>query len=340
MAESTLSLKYSTLRAKIGEEVLGFGSDSAQWSTQQSNQIQACLDGGLRWFYHPVPLPGEKHSHEWTFLQLKLDLTMTAPYNTGTVAVSSGVVTLSGGTFPAWAADGVFIINAVAYVVSSRDSGTQITLENTSSDADASSGASYELAREFYTLDDDFGGIDGFLTYRSEENRRVKVPVVSEGRIREQMMGGGGSFTGTPQMAAIRPKASDGTGQRFQLLPWPLADSDYRIEGRAHKYQNTLASDEYPLGGQAHAETILAACRAYAESEYDDKPHGPRYGEFIERLKASVSFDRSANVPEHLGMNRDRSDGPDYDGPEGEFHHGAHGYGASQYVTYDGLLGD
>jgi hypothetical protein len=65
------------------------------------------------------------------------------PYSTGTVAISSGVVTLSGGTFPSWAARGIFRVNGLTYTVDSRDSNTQITLDDTS--VAASSSTAYEI---------------------------------------------------------------------------------------------------------------------------------------------------------------------------------------------------
>lgn len=330
MAESTLSLKYSTLRANIGD-YLRYGRTSGSWSTAQGNQIQACLDGGLRMFYTPPPLPGEKHAHEWTFMKLKLTLTTTAPYVTGTVSAASGVVTFSDtGNVPSWAADGVLIVNAVAYDVDTRDDGSTVTLVDTS--VTIASGTSFELAREYYTMSDDFGGIEGPLYYRNEEQTLfIEIPVTSMANIRDRMSAGGGNWTGEPLMVAF--EATGGTtGQRYRLYPWPLADDEYYIEGQYHAYQDTLASDEYPLGGEAHSQTILAACLAYAEQFYNGG-RGVMYAEFIDKLRASVSFDRVAQVPERLGKNLDRSDGP----PES--------YGSSSIVmlpyhsTYDGDTG-
>ena len=59
-------------------------------------------------------------------------------YSTGTVAISSGVVTLSGGTFPTWAAEGVLGVGEELYQIKSRDSNTQITLYDTTATASGS----------------------------------------------------------------------------------------------------------------------------------------------------------------------------------------------------------
>ena len=70
-------------------------------------------------------------------------------YSTGTVAISSGVVTLSGGTFPTWAAEGVLGVGEELYQIKSRDSNTQITLYDTT--ATASGGTSFILYGQFET---------------------------------------------------------------------------------------------------------------------------------------------------------------------------------------------
>jgi len=72
MPQSTLDLSLSQLKAEIGE-FLGFGRGTdygdVAWSTRQENQIDSCLDSGLRMFYFPAPLPGEQSSYDWSFMR-------------------------------------------------------------------------------------------------------------------------------------------------------------------------------------------------------------------------------------------------------------------------------
>lgn len=68
------------------------------------------------------------------------------PYGTGTVTIVSGVVTLAGGTWPASAADRRLVVNGNVYEVATRDSDTQLTLENLAVNVGA--GASYSLVQE------------------------------------------------------------------------------------------------------------------------------------------------------------------------------------------------
>ena len=66
-------------------------------------------------------------------------------YYAGTVTVASGVVTLTSGSFPAWAASAATNINGTHYNVSTRGSSTAITLSDLTVNVPAAS--MYLLAR-------------------------------------------------------------------------------------------------------------------------------------------------------------------------------------------------
>jgi hypothetical protein len=113
-------------------------------------------------------IPGETAPHIWSFMSQVGKLTIRAPYSTGTVTIVAGVATLAGGTWPSWAAAGDLIVSGVRYSVNTRDSNSQITLNDTS--VTASAGTSYELIQFYYELASDFGSLiaDGFTYSRSE----------------------------------------------------------------------------------------------------------------------------------------------------------------------------
>jgi len=75
-------------------------------------------------------------------------------FSAGKITIASGVVTLADGTFPSWAAAGVLKLDNKYYYVDTRDGDTQITLDTSVTEADASS---YELKRAeyFFKADDD-----------------------------------------------------------------------------------------------------------------------------------------------------------------------------------------
>lgn len=80
----------------------------------------------------------------------------STPYTTGTIGIAAGVVTLSGGTWPNWAANGRLTVSGTTYTVNTRDSNTQLTLTNLS--VTVTAGTSYSLevataAAEHYFFD-------------------------------------------------------------------------------------------------------------------------------------------------------------------------------------------
>lgn len=75
-------------------------------------------------------------------------------YNTGTLALTNGsaVVTLSGGTFPTWAASGQLKINGQWHSISTRDSNTQVTMVTAWGEATVASGQAYVVFQDEYAL--------------------------------------------------------------------------------------------------------------------------------------------------------------------------------------------
>jgi hypothetical protein len=64
--ESTLSLNRDQLRQAVGIYA-GFGPTYSSYSSDSQAQVDLVIDAGLRSFYDPLPLPGEKESHVWSF---------------------------------------------------------------------------------------------------------------------------------------------------------------------------------------------------------------------------------------------------------------------------------
>lgn len=78
MAESQLSLTRTQLREAVGT-FLDLGFEVADYSTDDLLLIDRAIDAGLRQFYEPLPLPGERAAHTWSFL-----------YPIGTLSLVSG----------------------------------------------------------------------------------------------------------------------------------------------------------------------------------------------------------------------------------------------------------
>jgi len=170
-----------------------------------------------------------------------------------------------------------------------------------------------------YDLPADFGGVEGGFTY-DPSNPYPPIRTVGEGEVRERLACG--VSTGRPQLAAIRPKSSDGTsGQIQEVIFWPIVDGIYTLSYRYSVICNQLSETKpYPLGGMQHSQTILEAC--LAEAEGSDDQTGFHENQFLKQLTASIATDQRQSP----GIIRGRSQG--------------NSVRVGNLVTYNGVLYD
>ncbi len=221
-------------------------------------------------------------------------------------AASETKVILGGGTWPTWAiTHGTLTIGSTEFPISVRDSDTELTL--TTAVTTQQLDQTYTLTHNGnYDMDDDFGGIQGTLTYNSSDNRD-DIKIVGENNIRS--LRSTTSTRAAPQYVAFRPKETTGvTGQRWEAQFYPIPDSEYPLEFRFTAYIYKLdATNKFPFGGMAHGETIKQSILAAAEAQEDDNPTGPQYQKFIALLTASIGEDSKATTKRYFGQNLDRS---------------------------------
>lgn len=97
-------------------------------------------------------------AHRWSYYQGRGRVVTSAPYQTGTVdydhtgGSAERMLTLTGGTWPDWAAQGSVVINSILYEVASRISDSILTLTNGSNPGADLSAQSYSLIRDSYPL--------------------------------------------------------------------------------------------------------------------------------------------------------------------------------------------
>ncbi len=145
------------------------------------------------------------------------------PYDTGTLEIVDGVVTLSGGgTFPAWSAGGSLTVGYKPYVIDTRDSNTQVTLEDL--DADVSAGAVYNINA---AMED---GTFGIYEFRRDTTTGALVAVDTSGysasNNTEYLSGGGGS--------AVVVDTKFGCWANMRLEANDAAFSSVRVRADAH----------------------------------------------------------------------------------------------------------
>lgn len=156
----------------------------------------------------------------------------------------------------------------------------------------------------------DFGGLNGRIIPASTDGS-VQFPVAVVGR--EHLYGArasGSTSTGRPRMLYIEPKkgVQPGKSSRYQFQVFPIPDQEYTLQ--VWYYTIPDAPTEmlpYVYGGAPHAETFKAAVRAAYERYCLNIPAGPEMLIFVDRLRASVAYDRKFK-PVTLGPNLDRSD--------------------------------
>lgn len=291
---------YAHLMSEAGQ-ILYKDRHRATWSHEKRGKADAVVQRAVRKFYSPRPQGRDKYAHEWSFLRPVKTLTTRAEYNTGTVTISSGVVTGSGTTFASWMADGEMTHNGSLYTIASFTNTTTITLDDTTvTDATA---RSYSITQRIYDLPSDFVMLDGPLTYAYGETVLLDpIEVVGEWQIRQKYQDT--LAFGRPVLAAVRAK--DATSG-FEIMLWPSPNAAYSIEYRSRINPSALSdSNTTPYGGAEHYHTIVAAVQAEAELENGEPAH---FVELYDRqLSASISLDRKAQSPDTLGYNYDAND--------------------------------
>lgn len=291
MAESSLTPSYRVLREYVGEYLIGGDAYFDQYPDSEQRTIDRVIDSGLRWFYQPPAIGNPARVHDWTFLRDEYLLTTQPPYTTGSITIALGIVTLTGGTWPSWAADARLLVNGMDYLVDTRDSNTQLTLEDLT--ITVSTAATFELHVDDYTLPDNFGmqvGQPVYLPYAPL--CRFPLYLVSIQSIREdrsRML----SLGSQPYKCAIWPKPFDETvGNRWQITFYPKVSSTYQIQIPYRiRMERPTTEHAYPIGASDHAECVIAACMAAAE-RHKEQSAGVHYQRFMECLQSAVARDQ------------------------------------------------
>lgn len=286
-APGGMPTNYSDLLERVGHHLFGIRSG---YSADQVNDIENAITDGLRGVYS---------AHRWSFFHPLEQITTVAPYDTGTIEVVDGVVTLTDGTFPSWAANGVIKVDDEYQEVNTRDSDSQITLEDTSVDVDAGSG--YELSRLEYDLPTGFESIDNCLTYQpGQSNFYPPVEMRDDRYIRSKQQDD--PYTDRPLYFSLRTGEFDPTvGSRRRISFYPIADAAYVMTARMTLRPVAIdAVNQFPVGGEMLSQLILEACLASAERLYDET-EGVHTKRFQELLPLAIRNDQLVSSPTQLG---------------------------------------
>lgn len=280
---------YQSLMERVGRFLYGTRSG---YSSDQTNDLEDCILDGLRRVYS---------AHDWSFFRPVEDITTTAPYTTGTIVVVDGVVTLTTGTFPSWAADGLLYADSGYYSVASRDGNTQLTLDDTTVDIDA--GTTYELGRPDISMPAAFDAVagDSDLAYYPDQNELYPpVRMRHDSAIRTWQQDD--PYFDRPVYYSVRTVEFDPTvGSRKVLSFYPVPDDAYVLRAPLILRPTMISStNKYPVGGETLAAVIQEACLAAAEQNLDDT-EGVHEKRFLQLLPLAIQADQQNSSPTSLG---------------------------------------
>ena len=288
---------YDSLLSRVGFYLFGIRTG---YSTEQTDAILDCISDGLHDVYA---------AHDWSFFRPVQDVTTTAPYTTGTIAVASGVVTLTGGTFPTWAEQGLLKVDDRYFSVASRDGDTQITLTYLS--LTLAGPKTYQLGRPEVPLDDSFEAVanDSDLNYYPGQNE-FYPPVIQLHDKQLRTCQQNDPYYDRPIYYSVRTVSFDPTvGSRKRLAFYPVPDAAYVLRVPMILRPTMIdATNKYPVGGETLAQVILEACLAAAERNFDEanKRHRERFDEL---LPLAIAADMHKSSPTSLGSDAPRGEG-------------------------------
>lgn len=284
-------VSYSSLVDRVGRYLFG-AEAGASYAADQLTKIGDCIHDGLNRVYA---------AHEWSLFRPVVDVTTIAPYVTGTITIAAGVVTLSGGTFPSWAADGILMVNSRYYSVASRGSNTQITLDNTS--VTVATASSYSLAKPEIDMPAAFDSVanDSDLAYYPGEDSWYR-PVNWRHDATIRSLEASNPEFGRPCAYSVRTKTFDPTvGSRKALVFYPAPDAAYVMRVPMILRPIDLdESNEYPIGAEMLSQVILEACLASAEHNYEEREH-VHEKRFMEMIALAIRNDQERSSPTSLG---------------------------------------
>lgn len=316
MAVTSLQITYVEIREHLAQ-YLSVNRDPAQWGGETgtiATDVARAIRSGLRKAYYPPPLRAGEPPHQWSFLRPWKTLTTNLPYETGTITVVNGVVTLAGGTWPTWANGGFLSYGGKHYEVSTRDSGTQLTLIDDSEANDAVAGTTFALYQYRFTLPSDFESIMGPLFYSPDQSlENIPIERRSDDYLRMLYQDSDlERLADEPRYFAIYPASSVTTSaQDWYLIIWPFARSIFHLKYRYQLQMDDLdGTNDTPPGGTQHSEMILEACLSEAELKLNDGVGGEHTAKWKELLAAAIDRDLMDSTADTLGPVPIKS--PDY----------------------------
>lgn len=194
---------------------------------------------------------------DWAYYSVHGRLITQAPYGTGTVTSSGTTVTLTGGTWPTWAATGAYLkVGEEICRVASRTSNSVIVLDSSLKLKANVTAQPYTLYRTVYALPSDFRNID---EPSDEYNWWSGMYLSPDEAMKVERVN---NSTGEPYHWTII-KDPDSTGWAIKLIGYPskaeTIDFTYRRTARPIKYSGHESSSRFSSLSRSSANTVYAS---------------------------------------------------------------------------------
>lgn len=299
MSESGLSLSYADIISAISAR---FHNDAAPTGAV----LAACkrsANAGLRRFLR---------LKDWWFLTPQTTIVAWA--------TATGTMTVTGGTTVTDSTNKPFRPGMLGHTIvptSPAVAGTTYTITAYTSTsvvtvgaaATADTGKAFTITADGrVSLPDDFGYPEGNPAHApSVGYGALKHVTPDQIRVQQSL----GSVSGAPTAWSVMPRAAATTGQRWELVLWPVPDADYTLYYSYKVNAAAMTADaEYPPGGPDIGDAILQ----FAKAEHERLQSG-RYGvendmALKEALPAALRLDALMR-PGTVGPMTDGSDGTD-----------------------------
>jgi hypothetical protein len=291
---ASLSIDNDEIYSRLAMQ-MGINRDPAEWSQTNRTDAERIIRSGRRKLFS---------AHDWSFLEVRHDINVIAPADTGTVEVVNGVVTLTGSTFHASAANQHIAIDGAVYQIDTRDSNTQVTLKDTSVNVDALT--PYKLYFTRYALPNNFSAIVGPVTIENSQvvAEMAELPVLPEHQVRGSMSKKI-AYSARPTAFSVFHTVDEETGIASHFVDmYPLPDNEYLATMRVRILPGDALAEVGDVCGAEYAELLLEAILAACEQLYNDAPglHTELFEkmlpDFIRKDKVAQGVRRLKNRPE------------------------------------------
>lgn len=277
-------------------QVMGLGRTAANMSDETEADVRRVIRAGLRRFYFPT-IDG-KYPYQWRWREKSHPIPILAIYETGTVTVSGGTVTLDSGTWPANLTDYFITVSGHVLFVTERTSDTVAAVSNTQLSVDA--GTSYAAYKYRYDLPSDFGEWLGGVVYADGEyTRTLANSTESELRLRYAIGQGTGAIVNQNVHTTHYAITSTPDATAQQIIFWPVPRPDAFIQGVYLSVpEDNLPSDLTTPGSTVQVDPKYAdacvECILAAAEEYNDRMLDIHNQRAEQALRTAIAHDSAA----------------------------------------------